>query len=44
MSKDTVLVVNLKYSIVGKVCMSKDIVLVVGCYIKIQYLWKSICE
>ena len=29
MSKDTVLVVNLKYSIVGKVYVSKDIVLVI---------------
>ena len=29
MSKDTVLVVNLKYSIVGKVYVSKDTVLVV---------------
>ena len=29
MSKDTVLVVNLKYSIVGRVYVSKDTVLVV---------------
>ena len=29
MSKDTVLVVNLKYSIIGKVYVSKDTVLVV---------------
>ena len=29
MNKDTVLVVNLKYSIIGKVYMRKDIVLVV---------------
>ena len=29
MSKDTVLVVNLKYSIVGKVYVSKDTVFVV---------------
>ena len=36
MSKNTVLVVNLKYSIVGKVYVSKDTVLV--------YRWKSICE
>ena len=29
MSKDTVLVVNLKYSIVGKVYVSKDTLLIV---------------
>ena len=29
MSKDTVLIVNLKYSIIGKVYVSKDTVLVV---------------